>query len=431
MKYHFRRGPIAFILLLTLCPGKPALAGEDVFDKAVSLYKQKNYRAAAPLFSQVMNSHPESPTAVYYEGLCYQQLGDIEHAKNFYRNIMTNFPQSAEAKLAGSVLKAYETAGNSNATAAGSGTAGGTISKLSSPQIVMSRITTQDLPKDPAAAMGFCKRVQLSDEEWRELPDDVKVPFYRYSSSHLFVDGYVNGRSIRLMFDTGAENCHFGKPELAKAGVRFEQGGPQIPVGGVAGTEMCGMMMADVTIGGITRHLPILVSERSVGCPIVGESFFKEYRYEIDNSQGFIHFIKKSRKGMPVSAAYESTDVIKIPFQNSGNNMVVRVKVNGREIPMFFDTGASSITFSALHAAALGLHVPADAQIVGVSGAGGMVRGYMFPVDRIELGPIIKTHVTVIVNQAATPPLPLLGQPFYKDRRFTIDNDNHVIKFAH
>lgn len=80
---------------------------------------------------------------------------------------------------------------------------------------------------------------------------------------------------------------------------------------------------------------------------------------------------------------------------------------------------------------ALGIQIPSDAKHIVTSGAGGAVGAYEFNLDRIEVGPLIKTGVRIIVNESSTPPMPLLGQPFYSNRRFTVDTEKHLIKFAH
>lgn len=419
---------------LALNDTSKSYAESGSFEKAVKLYDQQRYQAALLLFCQLTEKQRTNPTPIYYAALCYQQTGDNDRANQYYQYLVKNFPKSKEAELAGSALKTLDAACQQRQSARLAVATGRTDSGLS-PQALaastsFSLMTTKDLPKDPDTASRMLKHQALSEEEWTRLPEETKVPFRRGTSNHLFLDGYVNGRRMSLMFDTGAENCHFGKADLAAAGIPFEPGGPKIPVGGVAGTTTCAIMMADISVGGIKRHLPILVAEESVGFAIVGETFFGDFRYEIDNSQGFIRFIKKSRPGT-TSHVFESADLIKIPFQARGNNMVVKVKVNGNEIPMYFDTGASSITLNMMHAQALGINIPPDAQQVVCSGAGGMVRGFMFNVERIELGPILKTNIPIIVNQSMTPDLPLLGQPFYKDRRVTIDNENQVIEFVH
>jgi clan AA aspartic protease (TIGR02281 family) len=188
-------------------------------------------------------------------------------------------------------------------------------------------------------------------------------------------------------------------------------------------------MIADITVGDMTRRIPIMVQDDLPTDPLLGESFFNGFRYEIDNRAGFIHFVK-TEGGTTKARIFEPTDVVAVPFTPAGNNMVVMAEVNGKPCEMYFDTGASGICFSTMSAMLLGIRIPADARPVMSGGVGGATTGYAFTIERIKLGPILKTNVPITVIQSGLP-LPLLGQTFFGDRRFTIDNDKHVIKFAH
>lgn len=97
---------------------------------------------------------------------------------------------------------------------------------------------------------------------------------------------------------------------------------------------------------------------------------------------------------------------------------------------MYFDTGAAINLIDAVTFSRLGMSIPSDAQPAGVSGVGGGSAGVTFRVREIRLGGIQKNNVPITVVYGGGPPLPLLGQPFFSDRRFTIDNDKHVIRFA-
>ncbi len=416
----------ALIALIVLSTSQAANAGNDPqFDSAVKLFNQKQYSAAIPILAKIIARPKPGPTAIYYAGLCYQNLGNDSMARQCYQVLADSFPTSAEARMSQEVLarlqrhqagasRSFQSTVNAGLSEGGRAT-----------------VPASDPGKlDAQSATAYMREFSMSDREWKSLPDEVKVPFRRATSSHLFVNGSINGRAMQMMFDTGAEQCHFSKKELESLGIKIGDSGARIPVRGVGGISYSQMIMADITIGDLRRHIPVLVDEDSVGMPIVGETFFKEFRYDIDNSSGFIRFSKKSRGGM-ASKVYESTDVIAIPYKNVGDNMVVMAKVNGREFPMIFDTGSFAICFSAGQAMALGLRIPSDARRMTTSGAGGSVGAYEFNIDRIELGPLIKTSVKIIVNESNSPPMPLLGQPFYSDRRFTVDTEKHLIKFAH
>jgi clan AA aspartic protease (TIGR02281 family) len=423
---------LAAALLLCAC-GSPAPASDDPeFDNAVKLFNQKRYSDAIHILTNIINRPKCGPGPIYYAGLSYQYVGNMTMAQECYRVLANVFPESAEAKMSKPVLERLTKIGAGKAAntfnAGGSETPKGAASAKTAAGASDSRRAS--VPRDPDSVAGYLRGFAMTDEEWKALPDESKVPFKRASSSHLYVNGSVNGRNLDMMFDTGAEQCHFSRKQLENLGVRIDTMGAKIPVQGVGGIAYSQMMMADVTIGNLKRRIPILVDDVNIGMPIVGETFFKEFRYDIDNSGGFIRFSKKPRAGL-ASRSFEATDVIAIPYKNMGDNMVVTCKVNGKEFPMIFDTGSFAICLSLPHAMMLGLQIPDTARVMMTSGAGGSVRAYEFYVDRIELGPLIKTHVPVVVNESRLPPLPLLGQPFYKDKTFSVDTEKHLIKFAH
>jgi clan AA aspartic protease (TIGR02281 family) len=407
---------LALVVFLTAGWTLCANAEDDInFRKAVILYNRKQYSEAIPFLQKSLAAPAPSPTAVYYAGLCYQQTGNLTMAQKCYQVLSDDFAGSPEAKLAMPVLLRMKAP-----TPPPAGSAALTPRRESSPIP----------PMGAGQIASYLRSYGMSDKEWASLPEETKVPFKRSVSSHLFLDGTVNGHSIQMMFDTGAEQCHFSRAQLEQYGVKADANAPRVAVSGVGGQAYCTVMLADIGIGEMHRKIPILVDDVDIGMPIIGETFFKEFRYDIDNGSGFMRFVKKPRAGM-TSHSYESTDVIAIPYGKMGDNMIVKAKVNGMECPMIFDTGSFSICFNAVDAARLRIRIPSDARAMMTSGAGGMVPAYQFPIDRIELGGLIKTNVTVVVNQADTPMLPLLGQPFYQDRHFTVDTEKHLIKFAH
>lgn len=390
----------------------PAVAdGDNGLNSGRTLYERRQYREALKALAPAVEANKE-PTSLYYAGLCFQQLGDMTHAMEAYSLIEKYFPGSREAQMARPVLSRHG------------------VRKPAPAVNASSAATVLNLSGTADGGVSFLRNYSMSDAEWKTLPDEVKVPFKRSASSHLFVSGTVNGRPIEMMFDTGAEQCHFHKALLENAGVKVEPIGPKIPIQGVGGISYSQAMMADIGVGDLHRKIPILVDDVSAGMPIIGETFFKEFRYDIDNGGGFIKFAKKPRAGM-TTHSFEPIDVIAVPYEPLGDNMIVQAKVNGVPYRMIFDTGSFAICFSALQAAELGIRIPSDARMMVTSGAGGRVMAYTFNLPRLELGPICKTNIPIVVNQADTPVLPLLGQPFYKDRRFTVDTEKHLIKFVH
>jgi clan AA aspartic protease (TIGR02281 family) len=397
---------IASTLVAAFLSVAPASA-EPHFKNGVELYGLKRYQGAVEEF-ELAYKETASSAALYYQALCYSQLRDFVRAKQLYEIIVQRFPGTQEAKLAATGLQGLAAAAPKKAPqAAASG----------APEHV-----------DQEIAMSMRGRdMSVTDDEWNKLPDRGDLPFRRGRGGHLFVDVQVNGRTIQAIFDTGAELCLFGKNNLQQVGVTPVLVGPKGATYGVGSkVHETQTMIADLSMGGIKRHMPITVMEEAE-MPLIGQTFFGPFQYDIDSSAGVIHFVKRPRGGGKARIA-DRLDTIDIPFERHGNEIVVNVKINGRDIPMYFDTGAAHNFLTASQAFFLGLRIPSDAEMVMAGGIGGAVRAYQFYVDRMELGPILKTHVQILVAESG-PPIPLLGQPFFGDKRFTIDNDNSVIHF--
>lgn len=413
-----RSASLSLALLLWL--NASASMAQTALQDGIKLYNAKQYRQSLGRLSTAL-AESNSPTVLYYAALCYSQLGDKEHAKQYYELLRSNFPGSPESELAKEGLRLLEAPPPTvNVTAPPS--ASSAASDKVPPALPSAEASNTDVSK-------FVADYPMSDAEWKSLPGEAKIPFQRGTSSHLFVNGTVNGRPMRMMFDTGASTCVFYKKDIEAAGVKVDSKGPKLKIGGVGGSTTSQVMMADLEIGSIKRHIPIVVSDTPFGFSLVGQTFFKEFKYNIDNGSGFIQLIKKPRPTLGAAGrVFESTDVVKVPFENVGSNMQVNVKINGKSVPMIFDTGAYAVTMPLLLAPSLGLNLT-NAERVMSYGVGGGVGGFKVYADRIELGPIVKTHVPIILNNSLTPSL--LGQPFFADRKFTIDNENHTINFVH
>jgi clan AA aspartic protease (TIGR02281 family) len=120
-----------------------------------------------------------------------------------------------------------------------------------------------------------------------------------------------------------------------------------------------------------------------------------------------------------------------VPFTRDENDqLIVSVSLDGRPGRMYFDTGASGIGMSSAHARGFGLTVPEDAQDTIINGTSSRMTGKKFPVRSLKLGPIEKHNIDVTVVDNFALPLPLLGQSFFGDNNYTIDDQAKVIRFT-
>ncbi len=360
---------------------------DDNLQRGMQAYNQGRYKDAIQILQQSAVGERQADskaTALYYTGLSQQRLNNLKEAEASYRSAYELRPSAEVGKYSLQALQ--NLAGKGKAT-----------------------------PNRVNAATA-----SAGNDDLKNLPNQIKIPFVRGSSRHLFVDGYINGKATRLMFDTGAEECFASAELLQELNLTVPANSRPIRIQGSVGTVTGLVAPMTVQVGPISRLVPVLVAPGGVE-PLLGQSWFRGFDYQIDNPGGFIRFTKKgTSQSLP-------SDVLKVPFKKMGNNLLVNIQVNGRELPMIFDTGANTVTMSQAHAAYLGISIPADAPRGYSSGIGGSTETALVYVDRMQLGPITKAHVPVWVS--AGDKMPLLGQEFFRDRPFTIDYDENVIKF--
>lgn len=383
---------------------------DSALNEGIAHYNKREYKKAIDALSKAAGANQGVPTPLYYEALAYYQLGDPGKAKALYTTIVQKFPNSPEARYASEYLNRAN---------------GVTTTTITTTTTQTTRTTAAAAA--PLGDMTTYSAANATSEDLSKLPDSASVPFSHGSGGHLFVDTQVNGRTIKMMFDTGASTCLIGKNQLEAAGVMDSViKGQHTSMGGVGNrVNSAAPMIVDLRVGGITRHMPIMVQDHFDLPPLLGQTFYNGYQYDIDNQSGVIRFTKKGASRNTIG--YDSVDV---PFQTVGNNLVVVAQINGHQCPMYFDTGAALNLFSMHTFSAMGLSIPPDAKMGQVGGVGGAVPAYTFNIQSMRLGSIEKNNIPVYVALTGGPPLPLLGQPFLSDRRFVIDNDKKLIRFA-
>src|SRR5262249_49125081 len=112
---------------------------------------------------------------------------------------------------------------------------------------------------------------------------------------HMVVDAYINGKLMRCMFDTGA-NEFFGADQIRQAGITL----PAQPDGAAAGWAGKAIptwkVVVPIRVGSITRRLEVAVAQQGVSMPLIGQGFIRDYQYSIDRSAGRMTLNKKTSK---------------------------------------------------------------------------------------------------------------------------------------
>lgn len=240
-----------------------------------------------------------------------------------------------------------------------------------------------------------------------------------------------------MVFDTAAEDTVFGKNQLRQLGIAPPEGPAQSDMSGVGSAKPLKVwfMRINLKVGSIERkNFPILVQEELPTQPLLGQTFFRDFHYTVDATaeSPSIKFVKRTRVAATPRATTTGArtgDRNSVPFRKEGNELIVMVEVNGRLMPMYFDTGAIGCTFSKDQIKSLNLQIPDDAQEETSVGVAGSTASKSFNIARIKMGPIDRSDFTISVIDQTAMKYPLLGQSFLSGWQYTIDNSENMIRF--
>lgn len=121
------------------------------------------------------------------------------------------------------------------------------------------------------------------------------VPFKRVRGGGVVVNVEINGRTIEMLFDTGAQSCLFSRRDINRLGISVPADAETEMTQGVGGS-MPGLRfpVSRMRLGPIDKsNLPITVVEQDFGEPLLGQSFFHDYQYTIDDQNGVIRFLRR------------------------------------------------------------------------------------------------------------------------------------------
>jgi len=409
----FKKETAKFLLTLSVASfiglgAFPAYASN--YSEAVDLFAKKDYQKACVLFQKAQAAGENASNAAYYEALCYHYARDLERAKIAYQQVIRKYPQSEASRNSIKVL----------------------------------------IKIDPAIAKRYAEAMDgiavQQEQDYSNLPQEASVKFFRtnVARGHLVVPATVNGVPAQMIFDTGASSTHVTERWLALLGVKPKYTKHTGRAMGVGGEVNYRVALITIRVGELERTIPVSVQEGSGALgeastnplsemPLLGQTFYKDFIYEIDDSGQKISFKKlaqrpsdkKDSKAKPRQRLADN----EVPFYYEGNSIIVTVKVNGRECEMIFDTGAGSVAFADRHLAACGINRPVDSYHGQGGGVGGTRDSYVFMLDSVKMGSIEKKNVMCNVLLHTPFPKPLLGQTFLQGLKYTIDPGRKVIIF--
>ncbi len=174
-------------LMVTSLPSQSATGAAQ----GVALYKQGKFADAVKVLDAVCQNPTTDPTTLYYYALSLHQTGNFDKARRAYMRVTQQYPNSPAGRMASQALTAFGSPGHSTGTGSADGGSAST---------------------EPSGSPGDT------------LPETAKIYFKPDEQSQMMVDVYVNNRPIKMLFDTGADDCAFGKNHLRELGMAMPTG---------------------------------------------------------------------------------------------------------------------------------------------------------------------------------------------------------------
>lgn len=374
----------------------PAFASDC--DDGVAYYKQHNYAAANACFKRCMQGTVHDINLIYYAALAAQQMREFEHAKSLYELVVKLEPRSEAAKLSAAAAKA-----------------------LSGPAEVAT------------------------------LPRETWVPFTRMGS-HILIDAELNGRPVKMIFDTGADFSFFSEQMLQTVGMSIPDRPPDGMSGGVgkAGMQPMWKIPTTLKVGRIERkNFRVGATKIPQAVALLGRDFYSGFEYSINDANNTIGFKRigsgsstetagasKTPKQAPLgpegstTVSANGTYVYNVPYTGNSSQIIVEAKLNGAPCKMIFDTGAGICFFTSDQAAKVGVFPPANAPVIAVAGVGGGSTAQMGSINTFRLGTLELKDVPCAIGGKSVAPYPLLGQSFFRDFQYSVDSANKVIHLS-
>ncbi|MBK9142229.1 MAG: retroviral-like aspartic protease family protein [Candidatus Melainabacteria bacterium] len=385
----------------------------------IELYNAGQYAKAASALKAATKEAPKAWQAAgyYYLACSYYQLGQNNYAIAYFKKVTGSFPNSPEAQNASTMLGRL---GQPQSSAI----IGDIKQKNAEAQARARAVPTTGTRRSPDGAKAKASRL---DQELAGLPVENRIYFTPGPNGHMLVKAYLDNRPINCWFDTGA-SAHFGKNNLAAAGIPLPRGEANGSVQGWAGKPVpTWNQPMKLRLGNMERVVNVTIEEEASLMPLVGQQFLRGYDYEIDHKGGFITMRKKKQDNSTSAFTGNVSNLYDIPCVTRGSREYVTVEINNRKIELLLDTGAYGTILSNKEARQLGITVPDDAPVTSGTGIGGSVEYKVISVN-MRMGPIWKKDFSVRVGEVDGG---AIGQDFLQGHRFTIDKEKGLLRFFH
>jgi aspartyl protease family protein len=122
------------------------------------------------------------------------------------------------------------------------------------------------------------------------------VPFTTAGNGQIIIEAKINGQLCKMIFDTGASVCFFTPEQAARSGINVPADAQVIPIYGVSGNTAARVCpIPDIKVGPLDeKDVACAIGKSAAPMPLLGQSFFKAYKYTIDSTNKVIVFTKQN-----------------------------------------------------------------------------------------------------------------------------------------
>lgn len=409
-----RRYPIYFaaILSLALCATASAKGTVKDFQNGVNAFKDKNYSLAIESFNKYLSGRSPDSKTTYYLALAHLHSNKRARAKQLFEYIVKNFPNTPEARHSNTALKLWS-------------------KSKKDLEIKEETEDTSEKNDEPKIGRYQDKRLIHSDEEYKrefsEIPEKSTLRM-NYSNGHYVMDGFVNGEKIKFQY-TRKWETKMSLKDLEKLNIAKPERKPDDEKTDKKSNKKYSIweMSFDITLGKITRKVPVTVMEIHEGLPEIGRAFFEDLSTKY--SSGTLVVTKKekekSQKGKREEEEDYKQEYASLPDkaefkfkEGSQGHMHVNARINGYPLQCMFDTGASGY-FGMNHLRSAGIKIPnKNPDSYAVGWAGRRVPVWDMNV-KIKIGSMERELPIKIAKHWHA--RPLVGQEFLRDYQYSID----------
>jgi predicted aspartyl protease len=238
-----------------------------------------------------------------------------------------------------------------------------------------------------------------------------KLPIEYSDATHrAIVMGTVNGKSTRMIVDTGAYATAFFRSGAERLGLPLDMTGKYSS--GIGGASVNYVTRVDDFSVGIAHsgRAPIQVignSSKPDGDALVGADFLLQTDMELSLADKYLQFFRASGCG-DTYLAYWDSNAMEIPFtgkEGRSNKPYVTVELNGVKLTAILDTGAphSSVTRHGAELAGIRVDDPGVRKGGKTGGIGDeRVDTWFATFDSFSIGPESMKHVELAVHDEAS-----------------------------